>query len=172
MSNESVLSTVNTFKHDKSPLNPGIGESESGLVSDTLEELFNDQQSGDFVLVGGFEPRRLAEYYIGHPASDSGNAKAQKIEELVDMLVDRIFISDSTGLQGEELQLKLVNGVIHGAEVWFKRDKGDLQLEIHTKTSKSTAFFVDNSKDFTSSLEEALNESVTVAIVSIEEEQS
>lgn len=139
-------------------------ERKRSLAGDALEEIIDDLQCGDFTVIGHFDPTRLAEFYLGGADERSKNLSTIKMEELAEKLVDRILISSAENPQGQELQLKLVNNVLHGAEVWIKRDKGDLILDIKTRTRESHAFFNEKLNNLTSHLEDHIDEKVKVVV--------
>lgn len=132
--------------------------------NDPLDEVFDEAQSGDFVMVGLFEPRLLANYYLGDRENSPKLMDAEKIEELVDKLVDRILITGSTDMQGQELQLKLVNSVLHGAELWIRRERGELQISFQAKTIKSKTLIEEHSHELSTSLSDKLNEVVKISV--------
>lgn len=148
-----------------------IPEENSDIAGDALDEFISDAQSGDFIFIAGFEPKRLADYYMGNSEEQNSNVNAQRIEELAEKLVDRILISGPNNINGQEVQLKLVNNVLQGAEVWIRRDKGELQIDFHTKTRSLNHFMIKNKESLSDDIQKRLGEKINVNIENIKEEE-
>lgn len=148
------------LEKSREPKESVINQQKAGSVQEAIEEL----QSGEVVGHSGFVPYRFLEEHLTRGYDDDRNTSAQKIDELADKLVDRILVSQPSKSEAYGVQMKLVQNVFQGAEMWMQREKGGISLSIRTQTDASQKFLADRSEDLASVLGEKLNTPVKVAV--------
>lgn len=139
---------------------PDIEETRAG----SIQEVFEEMQAGEVVGHIGFVPHRFIEQYLMKNYEDDSRKGAQKIEELAEQLVDRILVPSEPGIDQQNVQMKLVQSVLQGAEVWIKREQGALSVSFRTQSDASNRFLLDRSKDLESELEQRLMSPIRVSV--------
>ena len=131
-----------------------------------LEEWYEDARSGDIAGYGGFVPAELARHYLQRASERQGrNASLEaRIDALAERLVDRILIDSTSVPGGERVQVKLVGEVFDGAEIWIRRERGELRIDIAAGTERSREFLEARRGDLARALGERLGEPVRVGL--------
>ena len=130
----------------------------------TLEEIIDEHQSGEIVGQLGFVPIKFIDDYLFRERNESNNDKATKIAEIVEKIVDRVIVTSPSEIDGSTVQMKLVQNVFEGSEVWIKRDKGDYEVEFKTSSNEVTEFLEKKKLDLQERLEKNLSVNVNVTV--------
>lgn len=117
----------------------------------------------EMVGTNGFVPLAFIERHVFSKNSEEKAVRQVKVDELLNRMVDRVLLSTPTLPDASEVvQIKLVQSVFSGADIWLKRKGGELIVDIVSEDDSLRQVFEESGEELKNRIEKVMKNTVHV----------